>query len=129
MDSSRRGEMVVKVGTWRDLTPATWLCALCRDWKKVVVEGVELAMVDRGHLIQECRCARLLHGWNIRGRGGARPSSEGEDPDENWFCMENSSKETRALMHVEGELNATLLFEHGSGQPTITLWVACILLS
>ena len=29
-------------------------------------------------------------------------------------------------MHLEGELNATLLFEHGGRQPTNTLWVAHI---
>ena len=31
-------------------------------------------------------------------------------------------------MHLEGELNATLLFEHGGCRPTSTLWVAHILL-
>ena len=49
MASLGHGEMVVKVGAWRDPAPATRLCALCRDWKKVVAEGVELTMADRGH--------------------------------------------------------------------------------
>ena len=51
MASSGRGEMVVKVGAWRGPAPATRLYDLCRDWKKVVAEGVELAMVDKGHLV------------------------------------------------------------------------------
>lgn len=48
------GEMVVKVGAWSDPVVVTRLCALCRDWKMVVAEGVALAMEDRGHLVQEC---------------------------------------------------------------------------
>lgn len=42
--------------------------------------------------------------------------------------MENSPEETRALMRIEGELNATLLFEYGGRHPTRMLWVAPILL-
>ena len=53
---------------------------------------------------------------------------EGEDPSENWLRMENLVEETRALMRLEGELNATLLFEHGVYQPTSMLWVSRILL-
>ena len=51
MASSGRDEMVVKVGAWRGPAPATRLYDLCRDWKKVVAEGVELAMGDKGHLV------------------------------------------------------------------------------
>ena len=47
---------------------------------------------------------------------------------ENWFRMENSSEESQSLMRLEGELNATLLFEHGGLQQASTLWVARILL-
>ena len=35
-------------------------------------------------------------------------------------------EETRVLMPLEGELNATLLFEHGGHQPTSLLWIARI---
>ena len=66
-------------------------------------------MAERGHPVQECRCAGLLHGWNIGGRGGARPSPEGEDPRENWFHLENSLEKTRALMCLEGELCYSLV--------------------
>ena len=70
----------------------------------------------------------MLHGQNIGGRGGARPSPKGDDPMENWFRMENSSGESQSLMRLEGELNATLLFEHGGLEQASTLWVARIFL-
>lgn len=60
--------------------------------------------------------------------GSARPSMEGEDPGENWFRLENSVEETWALMRLEGELNDTLMFEHGGRQPVSMLWAAHILL-
>ena len=60
--------------------------------------------------------------------GGTRPILEGEDPGENWFRLENYSEETRVLMRLEGELNATLMFEHGGREPASMLWVAHILL-
>lgn len=56
------------------------------------------------------------------------PSVDGEDPGEIWFRQENSAKETRALMRLEREFNATLLFEHGGRQPTSSLWISRILL-
>ena len=74
--------------------------------------SVEEAIADRGHSAQECRCAGLLHGRNLGGRGGARPSLEGEDPGENWFMLENLAEETWESLRLEGELNATLMFEH-----------------
>lgn len=63
------------------------------------------------------------HGWNLGGRGGEQPDIEGEDPGETCFHMENSSKEARAFMCLEGELISTLLFEHGGRQSSSPLWV------
>ena len=62
MAASGCGRMGVKVGTWSILVIITQFYALCRDWKKVDAETVELKMEDRGHPVQECRCAGLLHG-------------------------------------------------------------------
>ena len=76
----------------------TRLFVLCRVWKEAFDVHVAEAMVDRGHSAPDCRCAGLLHGRNPGGRGGARPNMEGEDPGENWFQLENSTEETRALM-------------------------------
>ena len=42
----RRG---VIVGAWSIFVLVTWLFALCRVWKVVNVEGVEITMADRGH--------------------------------------------------------------------------------
>ena len=121
MAASGHGRRGGIVGAWSIFVLVTWLFALCKIWKLVVAEGVEIAMADRGHLGQECQCARLLHGQNIGGRGAARPNAEGEDPGENWFRLENSVEETRVLMRLEGELNATLMFKHGGRQLASTL--------
>ena len=91
--------------------------------------SVMVAMVDRGHSSQECQCARMLHRQNTRGRGGARSILKGEDLGDNWFWLENLAEKTSALIQLEGELNATLRFEHGGGQPASMLWVAHIHLS
>ena len=116
------------VGGWRICMLVTLLLALCRVWKEAFAECVVEAMADRGHSAPECRCLGLLHGRSQGGRGGARPSIEGEDPCKNWFRMENLAEETQALMRLEGKLKATLLFEHGKRQPTSILLVSCILL-
>ena len=60
--------------------------------------------------------------------GGLKGDGGGCNPGETWFRHENSIKETRAFMRLEGELNATLLFEHGGRQSASLLWIACILL-
>ena len=83
MASLGRGGMVVKAGAWRDPVPAILLLALCSDWKTTMAEGVEPTMADRTHPVQECRCAGLIHGRNVGGRGGARPDLKGEDLGEN----------------------------------------------
>jgi hypothetical protein len=101
---------------------------LLRGPKEESVGSVDDAMADRGQSTPDCRCARCILGRSQGGQGGARPNMEGEDPVENGFRLENSVEETRSLMCVEGELNASLLFEHGNHQPTSTLWVARILL-
>lgn len=106
----------------------TQLFILCRVWKEESVVSMEKAMADRRNSAPDCQCTRLLHGRNPGGRGGARPNMEGGDLGENWFQLENSIEETWVLMRLEGELNATLLFEHGGRQPPSTLWVAHILL-
>lgn len=53
----------------------------------------------------------------------------GEDPGERWLSLENLSAEIHSLTHLEGELNSSLLFEHGGRQRASPLWVVCILLS
>jgi hypothetical protein len=52
----------------------------------------------------------------------------GKDLGERWFGMENTSAEAHSLMRLEGELNSSLLFEHGGSQRASPLWVVCILL-
>ena len=49
-------------------------------------------------------------------------------PGEQWFTMENSSAECRALSRLEKELEATLLFEHAGEHRANPLWVTRILL-
>lgn len=51
----------------------------------------------------------------------------GEDPGEKWFGLENLTMEVRSLMHLEGELGSSLLFEHEGGHRASPLWVAHIL--
>jgi Zn finger protein HypA/HybF involved in hydrogenase expression len=85
MASLGHGGIDVKVGTWRDPVTTILSFALRSDWKTAMVEGVELVMADITHPVQECRCAGSAHGRNVVGRGGERPSLEGEDRGENWF--------------------------------------------
>lgn len=56
--------------------------------------------------------------------GGGREMSPGEC----WFTMENSSAERRALLRLEKELEATLLFEHRGEYGASPHWVIRILL-
>ena len=88
---NRRGGIF---GAWSVFVLVPWLFNLCRVWKEVVAESVAIDMEDRGHSVQECWCVGLLHGWDIGGRGGARPNLKGEDPGENWFRLENLAEET-----------------------------------
>lgn len=128
MVSSGHGRRGVIVDAWSIFVFVTWLFFLRRVQKEVVAVSMAEAMSNIRHSAQECQCMRLLHGRNTGGRGGSQPSLEGEDLCENWFQLENSVEETQALMRLEGELNATLLFEHGGRQPTNMIWVARILL-
>lgn len=101
-----------------------------RSVRKVVAASeVVGAMAKRGHSTPDCKCVGHLVGWTQGGRGGSRTGAEGENPGERWFQQENFAEETKALMRLEGELNVTLLFEHGGHQLGSLLWIACILLS
>ena len=57
-----------------------------------------------------------------QGRGGEA------NPGEHWFTMETSSVEQQALFHLEKEMEATLMFEHGGSRRASQLWVTRILL-
>lgn len=50
------------------------------------------------------------------------------NPGERWFNLETYPAERRALFHLEKEMEATLMFEHGGSQRAIQLWVTKILL-
>ena len=76
-------------------------------------EGVEMAMAERNPHVQECRREVHTHEQNLGGRGVKQTNAEGEDLGETWFLMENSLEEDRAWTCLEGELNSTVLFEHG----------------
>lgn len=56
------------------------------------------------------------------------PKDGGENPGERWFNEENSQAKRRSLLHLERELDASLLFEHGGGPREIQLCVTRILL-
>lgn len=115
------GWMDFKAEVWVDSEPVILFVALCSVWKLIVEEVVELAMAERTPHVQDCRCEGHTHGKNLGGKGGERPCTEGEDLGETWFYMENSLEEARALTRLEGELNSTLLFDHGGRKPAISV--------
>lgn len=98
MTASSRGRRGGIVEGWRVGMFVTRLFVLCRVWTESFDVHVVEEMANRGNLTPDCQCAGMLHGRNLGGRGVAHPNMQGDDPGENWFRLENSMEETRALM-------------------------------
>lgn len=134
MITSGCGRRMGYVGRWCSSSHIS-LNVQCRVWtvefagdvkrqvrRVVTTSEVVDAMVERGHLALDCRCIGRLLGRSHGGYGGSRTGAEGEDPGELLFRKEKFAEETRAVMRLEGELNATLMFEHGGHQLASPLW-------
>lgn len=87
-----------------------WRISQCISWRNVKLKARKVdsarnvveAMAEWGHLAPDYKCVEQILGRSQGGRGGIRPSVEGEDPGELWFRQENSVEETQALMRLEG---------------------------
>ena len=68
-----------------------------------------------------CNCSRC-GGSHVAGGSGMEveeiqsPGGGGENQGQRWFNQENNPTKRRSLLHLECELDNSLMFEHGSGQ-------------
>ena len=98
---------------------------ICRVLEVYTGDDKVLEMANRTLPDTECHRGGHNYGHNHSGRGvkgsGVKREAtqwngeEGEDPEKNWFWVENTPAEARALTHLEKELSNTLMFEHGGG--------------
>ena len=138
MAPSGRGQWIAKGGGELGLGISMFVSTLCSALEIQAKEAGQLAMAGSIPLTREgnhedCNCSRLGGGKGIGGSGADEDAMQhhgngGEDLGERWFSLENSPVEILSLTRLEGEMNSSLLSEHGGGQCANPLWVVCILL-
>ena len=110
----------------RSITPGHPLQGACRcrvanlaskasdTWKMAGLSPLSKEGSKKGCNCNQCRGRSA----NNSGKEAEEISSTrdgGDNPRERWFNLENSQAERRSLLHLEHELDASLLFEHGGG--------------